>query len=472
MNKIPETFLWGGAVAAHQLEGAWNEDGKGISVADVLTAGRKGIPRKITETIQEKEFYPNHDGIDFYHRYKEDISLFAEMGFKCFRTSIAWSRIFPLGDEDEPNEKGLQFYDELFDEMLRNGIEPVITLSHFEMPYRLVQKYGGWRNKKLIDFFERYAVTCMKRYKDKVRYWMTFNEINNQTAVEHDLGVFVCSGIIFDENENREAVMYQAVHNELVASAKVVKAAHEIDPRLKVGCMVAWVPIYPFSCRPQDILLAQQQMKQRYMFTDTFVYGEYPYYLRREWENKNIHLDMTQEELQIIKEGTIDFIGFSYYMSGCVDSQSNRLFQGMQGYQKNPYVERSEWGWPIDPVGLRYTLNDLYMRYHKPLFIVENGFGAYDEIEDGEIHDSYRINYLRSHIKEMQKAILKDGVDVIGYTVWGCIDVVSYSTGEMEKRYGMIYVDKDNEGKGTLKRMKKDSFSWYRDVIRSSGEIL
>lgn len=473
---MKENFLWGGALAAHQVEGAYQEGGKGLSIADVMTAGSNIQPRKITDGIMEGEYYPNHEGIDFYHHYKEDIDLFAKMGFRCLRTSIAWTRIFPQGDEETPNEQGLLFYDELFDYMISKDIQPVITLSHFEMPYHLVKAYGGWRNRKCIDFFYRFATTCLLRYKDKVKYWMTFNEINNQTLIENPIYAFTNSGILYEEGEDRMQVMYQAVHYQFVASAKVVHYAHSLQSDLKVGCMVASLPYYPYSCNPEDILKAQKCNQQQLFFTDVQVRGYYPSYMLKDWEQKDYHFDILEKDLTILKTGTVDYIGFSYYLSSAVsaDPSVNRVGSGNAAgldTVDNPYLETSEWGWTIDPKGLRYYLNDMYDRYQIPLFIVENGFGAVDELEDNQVHDTYRIKYLQEHIVEMMKAIDEDGVDVIGYTVWGCIDPVSFTTGEMKKRYGMIYVDRDDEGKGTLQRLCKDSFYWYRDVIKSNGKI-
>ncbi len=476
MTKLPNNFLWGGAVAAHQLEGAYREGGKGISVADVMTAGANGVNRKITEGILEGEYYPNHEAIDFYHHYKEDIALFAEMGFKCFRTSIAWTRIFPQGDELEPNEEGLKFYDDLFDECLKYGIEPVITLSHFELPYHLVTEYGGFRNRKLIGFFERFARVCFERYKNKVKYWMTFNEINNQANYKRDFAPFTNSGVLYKAGEDREAIMYQAAHYELVASARAVKIGHEINPDLKIGCMIAMCPIYPATCAPKDILMAQKAMQKRYYFTDVHVHGEYPEHINKYLKHKGINLDFTEQDAKDLKEGCVDYIGFSYYMSFAAKyHEGNESFEydETRDLVRNEYVRASEWGWQIDPEGLRYALNWFTDMYHLPLFIVENGFGAIDEIgEDGMVHDTYRIEYLKAHIKEMIKAVDEDGVDLMGYTPWGCIDLVSAGTGEMKKRYGFIYVDKDNEGNGTLKRSKKESFNWYKEVIASNGEKL
>ncbi|MEG2292326.1 MAG: 6-phospho-beta-glucosidase [Carnobacterium sp.] len=476
MSSLRKDFLWGGAVAAHQLEGGWNKGGKGVSVADVMTVGANGVPREITNGVLQGKNYPNHEGIDFYTHYKEDIKLFAEMGFKCFRTSIAWTRIFPQGDESEPNELGLKFYDELFDECLKYGIEPVITLSHFEMPYHLVTEYGGWRNRKMIDFFVRFAEVCFTRYKDKVKYWMTFNEINNQANYNEDFAPFTNSGIAYQPGENREKIMYQAAHYELVASALAVKIGHEINPDFQIGCMIAMCPIYPLSCKPEDMMMSVSAMHKRYWFTDVHVRGYYPAYLEKYFQRKGFNLDITVEDKLLLLEGCVDYIGFSYYMSFTTESKSDNPqydYDESKDLVRNPYVKASDWGWQIDPVGLRYAMNWFYDRYQLPLFIVENGFGAIDQLNsDGTIDDDYRIDYLKAHIKAMKTAVEEDGIDLLGYTPWGCIDLVSAGTGEMKKRYGFIYVDKDNEGQGTLKRSKKKSFDWYKQVIATNGEQL
>ncbi|MCD5001510.1 6-phospho-beta-glucosidase [Enterococcus saccharolyticus] len=476
---MKKDFLWGGALAAHQFEGGWDADGKGPSVIDVMTAGAHGVPREITETIEANKFYPNQVAIDFYNRYKGDVALFAEMGLKCLRTSIAWARIFPKGDEETPNEAGLQFYDDLFDELLANGIEPVITLSHFEMPLHLAREYGGFRNRKVIDFFEKFAITVFERYKDKVKYWMTFNEINNQMDVNNPIFLWTNSGVKVEEGENAKEVMYQVAHNELVASAKAVIAGKKINPDFQIGCMVSHVPIYPYSCNPADIMAAEEAMHQRFFFADVHVRGYYPTYALKEFEREGYNLDIRDEDLEVLANGTVDYIGLSYYMSTVVkadakqDNLGNITNGGLPNGVDNPYIETSDWGWAIDPEGLRYGLNRLYDRYQLPLFIVENGFGAIDVLEeDHTIHDQNRIEYLTKHIEAMKKAIDYDGVELLGYTPWGIIDLVSFTTGEMKKRYGMIYVDRDNEGNGSLERYKKDSFDWYKQVIESNGEKL
>ncbi|MDO5407433.1 MAG: 6-phospho-beta-glucosidase [Eubacteriales bacterium] len=469
-------FLWGGAVSAHQLEGAYNAGGKGLSIMDVTTAGDRVTERRVTETIEAGENYPNHDGIDFYHHYKEDVKLFAEMGFKCFRTSIAWTRIFPNGDEAEPNEEGLKFYDDLFDECRKYGIEPVITLSHFEMPLHLVTEYGGWRSRKLIEFFVRFAVVCFERYKDKVKYWMTFNEINNQADYDGLFMLYANSGIVCKEGENAEELMYQAAHYELVASAEAVRLGHEINPDFMIGCMIAMCPIYPATCRPEDVLMAEKAMQKRYYYTDVHVHGVYPSCITAYWKRKGMKYDITEEDLEILKQGRVDYIGYSYYMSFCIQHKDENPFfdyHAQSDFVRNQYVEASDWGWQIDPMGLRYSMNWFADRYPVPQFIVENGLGAYDKFEeDGTINDDYRIEYFKKHIEQMKKAVDEDGIDLMGYTPWGCIDLVSAGTGEYDKRYGFIYVDKHNDGSGDLHRGKKRSFDWYKHVIETNGEEL
>lgn len=474
---LPKNFLWGGAVAAHQLEGGWDADGRGPSVSDVLTAGTVDIPRRITDGVVKGENYPNHTGIDFYHTYKDDIALFGELGFKCFRTSISWSRIFPHGDEAEPNEAGLKFYDAIFDEMLKHGIEPVVTLSHFEMPYGLAKDYGGWVNRKLIDFFVRYATTVMERYKNKVKYWMTFNEINNQANTSIDIYGWTNSGIRFSQVDDPKKALYQAAHHELLASALVVQKGHEINSNFKIGCMCSYVPVYPYSCDPEDVMLAHQSVRERYYFIDVHARGHYGAYAKKAWARDGNGPVMEHGDEDILAAGKVDYIGFSYYMSDAVKAGNVSTIKTVGGGNrysiKNPYVKSSDWGWQIDPVGLRYSLNTLYERYELPLFIVENGFGAIDKLEaDNTCDDSYRIDYLRSHIEAMKKAVEEDGVELMGYTPWGCIDVVSFTTGELRKRYGFIYVDLNDDGTGTGNRYKKRSFKWYKQVIATNGEDL
>ena len=469
-------FLWGGAVAAHQLEGGYDQGGKGLSVMDVMTSGDQTHLRRYTADILPGENYPNHEAIDFYHRYKGDIALFAEMGFKCFRTSIAWARIFPSGDDAEPCEEGLKFYDDLFDECAKYGIEPVITLSHFEIPLALTKKYGAWRDRRLVDFFVKFAITCFERYKDKVKYWMTFNEINNQANYMEDYAFMADSGIAVEPGENRELIMFQAAHYQLVASALAIEAGHKINPDFEIGCMIAQCPVYPATCKPEDIFMAHRAMQMRYYYTDVHVFGEYPSYVTKLWERKGYKLDVTEQDLADLKRGCVDYIGFSYYMTFAIEHKDDNPHYDYREWSdlvKNGYVKASDWGWQIDPMGLRYALNWFADKYRVPLFIVENGFGAYDKVEeDGSIHDPYRIDYLRAHIEVMKAAVDEDGVDLMGYTPWGCIDLVSAGTGQMDKRYGFIYVDKNDAGEGTLERSRKDSFEWYKKVIATNGEDL
>jgi 6-phospho-beta-glucosidase len=466
LAKFPEGFLWGGAVAANQLEGNFQADGKGLSTADVSPNGIMSPP-----DYSMKDFNLYHEGIDFYNTYKEDIALFAEMGFKAFRFSIAWTRIFPNGDELHPNEKGLAFYDNVIDELLKHKIEPVVTISHYEMPLHLVREYGGWKNRKLVEFYERYAKTLFDRYHEKVKYWMTFNEIN---VLLH--APFTGGGLIFEDGKKYEQDIYQAAHHQFLGSALAVKAGHEINPDLQIGCMIASMITYPYTSKPEDMFAATQQDRKTLFFSDVQSRGYYPSYMKNYWIENGIEIKMEDGDLEILREHTVDYIGFSYYMSFVASTDPEHLKQQASGNLlagiKNPYLKASEWGWQIDPVGLRTVCNQLYDRYEKPLFIVENGLGAVDVVEeDGSIQDDYRIDYLRAHIAEMKKAI-GDGVDLIGYTSWGPIDLVSASTAELKKRYGFIYVDRDSEGKGSNKRLKKKSFNWYKNVIGSNGEKL
>lgn len=473
---FPSDFLWGGAVAAHQVEGGWNKGGKGVSIVDVLTKGAHEVPRVITDTVEADQFYPNHEAVDFYGHYKGDVALFAEMGFKCFRTSIAWTRIFPNGDEDTPNEAGLQFYDDLFDELLKYGIEPVITLSHFEMPNHLVKQYGSWQNRQVMDFFVKFSQTVMQRYQHKVKYWITFNEINNQRNWKLPIWGYCNSGMIYADYEHPEQVMYQVLHHQFLASAKVVKLGHEINPNFKIGSMIHMMPLYPATCRPEDLLLAQALMREKYLFSDVQVRGYYPNYLLKEWQRKGIQVEMQDGDDQILRDGCADYLAISYYMTNIVsaqkdeDGETTSLFEGSR---LNPYLPASDWGWQIDPDGLRFALSELYERYQKPIFIVENGLGAVDQVEsDGAINDDYRINYLGAHIQAVKQAICEDGVEVMGYTPWGCIDCVSFTTGEYKKRYGFIYVNRHDDGSGDMNRSKKKSFYWYQNVIATNGDSL
>ena len=465
--SFPKNFLWGGAVAANQCEGAYNEDGKGLCTQDVTPHGIVG-PRTEEPTEDNMKLI----GIDFYHRYKEDVKLFAEMGFKVFRTSIAWSRIFPNGDEETPNEKGLQFYDDLFDECHKYGIEPLVTISHYETPLHLAKTYDGWVNRKMIGFYERYVRTIFARYGKKVKYWLTFNEIN---SVLHE--PFLSGGIYTEKDKLSQQDLYQAVHHELVASALATKIGHEMMPDAKIGCMILSMPMYPLTPCPDDVIKTMESVHKNDFFGDVHVRGYYPGYMKRYFCENNIEIKFEPGDEEILKN-TVDFVSFSYYMSICETADPAKQTKGkgnLMGGVPNPYLEASDWGWQIDPKGLRYVLNYYWDRYQKPLFIVENGLGAVDKLveKDGvmTVEDDYRIDYLQKHLLQVEEA-LEDGVDVMGYTSWGCIDLVSASTAELKKRYGYIYVDRNDDGTGTLNRYKKKSFYWYKDVIATNGEAL
>lgn len=469
-NVFPKNFLWGGALAANQCEGAYIEGGKGLTANDNMPIGkgRKEATFKGENLFTPLEgYYPARNAIDFYHHYKEDIALFAEMGFKVLRISICWARIFPNGDENEPNEAGLKFYDDVIDTLLSYDIQPLITINHFDTPLYLTKVMDGWKSRKVIDYYVRYASVLLDRYHTKVKYWITFNEINMILHIP-----LIGGGFIPSKDENALEAKYQAAHHQLLASALVSKCAKELDDNIQIGCMLAAGNAYPYTCNPSDVWEAMKLDRESFFFSDVQVFGEYPAYAKRYFKENNITLKMEEDDLSIMKQYPVDYVSFSYYASRTtsIDPEvrkhmtSGNVFSSL----KNPYLKSSDWGWQIDPLGLRITLNTLYDRYRKPLFIVENGLGAVDEVIDGKIHDDYRINYLRDHIEAMQEAIL-DGVSLLGYTAWGCIDLISNSTGEMKKRYGFIYVDMDNEGNGTNERIRKDSFSWYRSIIANNG---
>lgn len=472
--SFPKGFLWGGATAANQFEGGYSEGGRGLANVDVIPHGEDRLAITAGQlkhlSFDENYFYPAKVGGDFYHRYKEDIALLAEMGFKTFRISIAWSRIFPKGDESEPNEEGLQFYENVFKEMKKYHIEPLVTITHFDMPIHLITEYGGWRNRKVVGFYEKLVRALFTRYKGLVKYWITFNEINMILHLP-----FMGAGIVFKEGEDEEAIKYKAAHHELVASALATKIAHEIDPENQVGCMLASGQFYPNSPHPKDVRKAQTENQKNFFFVDVQSRGAYPNFALKDLERKGIHIPFETGDKELLEEHTVDFISFSYYSSKVTAHPDNleavEMAEGnVTAALRNPYLDESEWGWQIDPLGFRITMNELYDRYQKPLFVVENGLGAKDTInKDGKIIDDYRIDYLQTHIQAMKDAIELDGVDIMGYTTWGAIDLVSASTGEMSKRYGFVYVDRDDEGQGTLNRKKKKSFDWYKQVIQTNG---
>lgn len=480
MKQLPtgfkDGFLWGGAVAACQIEGAYDVDGRGLSTSDIHAYDknmnrahikeRGGTLAEIKALIQDTEsYFPKRYGIDFYHTYKEDLALLKELGLKAFRTSISWSRIFPKGDELEPNEAGLKFYDNLIDEIIKDGMEPIITMSHYDIPLYLVTEYGGFGNKKMIEFFVRYAKVLLERYKGKVKYWIVCNQVNLVPTVQ-----FGSLGIYDDQAENMEELMYQAVHNQFVAGAKVVELAKEIDPEAVMGTMVTDGTFYPATCKPEDVILTMKKNRMQYFFTDVQLRGEYPLYALRYFAENDIHVEISEEDERLLKENPMQFLAISYYSTKIVDHEKNTMkaFEGEQ----NPYLEPTPWEWRADPLGFYNSLSQYWDRYEVPLMIAENGLGALDTVEeDGSIHDEYRIDYLRKHIEQLKECV-KDGVDILAYLSWGPIDIVSSSSAEMSKRYGYIYVDLDDLGKGSGKRLKKDSFYWYKHVIETNGEDL
>ena len=472
---LRKDFLWGGATAANQCEGGFDAGGRGVANVDLSPHGEDRFPiilgHKQNLEFQDHHFYPGKEAIDMYTHFREDIALFAEMGFKTYRFSIAWTRIFPKGDELEPNEAGLEFYDALIDECLKYNIEPLVTITHFDCPLHLITEYGGWRNRKLIEFYERLVRVLFTRYKGKVKYWLTFNEINVILVAP-----FMGAGLLFEEGENRRQAMFTAAHHELVASALATKIGHEIDPENKIGCMMAGGDFYPATSKPEDVWESINDNREHLSLIDVQARGYYPNYLLKQLEREGVSIPWEDGDAELLKAHTVDFISFSYYMSKVSQNEADRgeiTAGNMMSAVKNPHLESSDWGWQIDPLGFRITLNTLYDRYQKPLFVVENGLGAHDTPDaSGYVEDDYRINYLRSHLAAMIDAVEIDGVDLLGYTSWGCIDLVSASTGEMSKRYGFIYVDRDDQGNGTLKRSKKKSFDWYKKVIATNGADL
>ncbi|MDQ0362058.1 glycoside hydrolase family 1 protein [Breznakia pachnodae] len=469
-------FYWGGATCANQLEGAWQEGGKGIACPDLCTGGNVSVHKRITPELEKETFYPSHDAVDHYHRYKEDIALFAEMGFKMYRFSIAWTRIFPNGDDEKPNEEGLKFYENIIDECLKYNIEPLVTISHYEVPFNLTKKWNSWVDRRTIDCYLNYCEAIFKRYKGKVKYWLTFNEINSATT---KMGAFLNQGILneiktmdFHDQVDIPNHRFQGLHHMFVASALATKMAHEISSDYQIGCMQIFIPYYSLTCNPEDELATLQESQITNWFCgDVQCRGKYPSYVWRYFKKNNIEININDEDLEILENGTADFYTFSYYMSSCqtadptIESGKGNLLGGVP----NPNLKASDWGWQIDPIGLRIALNEIYDRYQLPIYVVENGLGAYDEIsEDGKIHDEYRIDYLRKHIEQMEEAT-EDGVDLRGYTTWGCIDIVSASTGELAKRYGFIFVERYDDGTGDFSRHRKDSFYWYKKVIETNG---
>ncbi|GAB2026435.1 family 1 glycosylhydrolase [Lactovum odontotermitis] len=471
--EIKKNFLWGGSIAAHQCEGAYNEGGKGIGIMDLVTAGTYGKAREIHAALSDAARYPSHQGIDFYHRYEEDIGLFAEMGFKALRISIDWSRIYPKGDENEPNQSGIDFYQAVIDELIKHGIEPIVTLYHFEMPIYLVKEYGSWKNRKVIDFYLKFCRTMFEALKGKVKYWVTFNEMNHidPQSEASDIFTYIIAGLKYSELENKAQTLAEIGYNMTLASCLAVQLGHEIDPENQIGCVFGIEPVYPVNCSPMNVMNAFKQMDRDYYQIDAMCNGEFPRYKLEEYRAQGLDITRYEDDKEAFRKGRIDYIGMNYYASSVAmyegaEEEKSALFGGLQ----NPHLKTSKWGWTIDPTGLRYLLNYTYRKYGLPIIVTENGLGAVDELgENGEIHDDYRIEYLAQHIQELKKAVEIDQVECFGYLTWGPIDLVSATTGQMSKRYGFIHVDLDDEGQGTLARTPKDSFYWYQKVIAANG---
>lgn len=475
-SNFKKDFFWGGATSANQIEGAYLEDGKGLSVSDIVTVGSHTNPRLITPVIKKEYYYPSHTAIDYYHHYKEDIKLFSEMGFKAYRMSISWARVYP--DGETLNEMGLEFYDSVFEELKKYNIEPIVTISHGDIPLAIGTKFNSWTNKKVIDLYVKYALTLINRYKD-VRYWIPFNEINDMFLPLSSLGqgaIIPNNDISFLSQEDDPNKRFNALNNMMIASSKLIIEARKINPNLHFGTMICHITRYPRTCNPSDVLLTlQDDLFYNDTCSDVMLKGKYPTYSLNRLKDMGVSLDLSNEELDILSKGLCDFYSFSYYQSislTTLDKYKETTSGNIMGGIKNPYLKETKWNWPIDPIGLRYTLLKVYDRYNVPIMITENGIGCVDVLnDDNTIRDNYRIDYLREHIKQMNLAI-KDGVDLIGYMMWGPIDLVSVSTGEMKKRYGFIYVDRNDDNTGDYSRYKKDSFYWYKKVIKTNGEDL
>ncbi|MFR3685580.1 MAG: glycoside hydrolase family 1 protein [Enterococcus sp.] len=472
--SLQENFLWGGGTAASQFEGGVFEDGKGLNIMDVVTAGNVETPREITDGIDPERKYPSHTGIDFYHTYKEDIKLLAELGLKGFRLSIDWARIYPTGEETEPNQKGLHFYHNVIDELLKYGIEPLVTILHIELPLAISKK-KAWTQKETIDLYLKYCKTLFTEFKGKVNYWLTFNEINNQVFFDNenaDVYSYMVSGLQLSKIDNPEQALADSCKNMLRASAEAVILGHEIDPENKIGCVLAFVPHYAASSLPDDSLAALHEYDRDMFLLDTLCNGFFPKYKLQEYKKKGITFDLTEEDRELFAKGTVDFYGMNYYSSTMCAAEDQGYEQAFFNGYKNPKLPSNDWGLEIDPVGFRYALNYANRRFNKPIIITENGVGAYDKLVDETVEDDYRIDFFKTHLSQLKKAVEEDGVDCWGYFSWAPIDIVSASTGEMAKRYGFIYVDQDDDGNGTKKRYKKKSFDWYKHVIETNGAEL
>lgn len=466
--KINKNFFWGASTAANQIEGSYITDGKRPSVIDYLYTGE--IFREFDEEILGHEYYSSHNAIKHYENMESDIKLFAEMGINSYRMSIAWTRIYPTGYEEQPNKKGLEFYHKLFKLLKDYNIEPIVTLSHYEMPIEIA-KSGGWAEKSTIECFTKYAKTVMSEFQKYVKYWLSFNEINIAFV---PFGILTSCGGFMDNDDKRNTVelRFKSLHNQLLAAGKATKIMREIKSEMQMGCMIASMLNYPLTCAPEDNLLTlQDEQIYNYLCSDVMINGKYPYYTKKFLRDNDINIDISDDDKEILKNGTVDFYSCSYYMTNCKtvqkDVEQTGANLGVGG--KNPYLKASKWGWQIDAIGLRIFLNKVYDRYNIPIMIVENGLGAVDVLKDGQVDDQYRINYLEEHIISMKDAIA-DGVDVIGYLPWSAIDLVGLSTGSIEKRYGFIHVNIDNKGNGDYSRTPKKSYFWYKKIIEENSK--
>lgn len=465
LKTFPKDFMWGASTSAYQVEGAWNEDGKGPSVMDMA---------KHPEGTSDFKVCSDH-----YHHYKEDIALFAEMGFKVYRFSIAWTRVFPKGT-GEVNQKGIDFYNDLINELLAHNIEPVVTMYHFDLPYALQEK-GGWSNRETIDAFENYAKVLFTHFGDRVKYWLTINEQN--MMILHGTAI----GTVDPSIENPEKELYQQNHHMLLAQAKVMKLCHDMCPNAKIGPAPNITSIYPASSKPEDVLAAHNWSSIRnWLYLDMAVFGRYNNVAWSYMEEKGYTPTIEDGDMEILKDAKPDFIAFNYYTTATVEQSMNdasdrnasggdqQIVLGEPGVYRgasNPHLEKTEFGWEVDPVGFRNTLREIYDRYNLPLLITENGLGAYDKLEEGDVvNDDYRIDFLRKHIEQAQLAIT-DGVQIMGYCPWSAIDLVSTHQGYV-KRYGFVYVNRDEFDLKDLRRIKKKSFYWYKKVISTNGENL
>lgn len=472
ISHIPKNFLWGSASAAYQVEGAWDADGKSPSVWDNYVKLPGTTFRGTTGDI----------AVDHYHRYKEDVGLMAEMGLKAYRFSIAWTRILPEG-RGPVNEEGIQFYSELIDELLKHHIEPLITLYHWDLPQCLMDEYGGWESRKIIDDFNEYASVLFERFGDRVKYWISLNEQNIFVSMGYQLGVHP-PGVQDDER------MYQVNHIANLANAKVVNTFHEMVPNGMIGPSFAYSPIYAKDSNPTNVLAAERAKEmQSHFWMDIYLKGRYPKFALDNLAKQGISIDIQDGDMALIASAKPDFLGINYYQSNTIaynpingvgrgemnttGEKGSSGESGVPGLYKrieNPFVERTNWDWEIDPTGLQIAIQRISSRYDIPVLITENGLGEYDQVaEDGHIHDDYRIDYLSQHVAAINDAI-QDGASVLGYCTWSFTDLLSWLNG-YQKRYGFVYVDKHEVEEGTLERKPKDSFYWYKALIKAHQSL-